>query len=150
MDKTHEFSRYAAPSAILCSIAAKPDTLCTERLAAYMPGLFCPACKYYKHLIMQTLDPAVCQQELPSGSQTVRQRYEQQILVGSDEATAVYLSMCWSTMCSTKVLMFSFLMNSISSNTPACNVTVMIIIVIITMMMMIIIIIIITTTLSSS
>ena len=33
---------------------------------------------------MQTLDPAVCQQGLPSGSQPVRQRCEQQILVGYD------------------------------------------------------------------
>ena len=31
---------------------------------------------------LQTLDPAVCQQGLPSGSQLVRQRCEQQILVG--------------------------------------------------------------------
>ncbi len=40
VDETHEFGRCALPSAIWCSIAAKPDMLCTESLAVYMPGCF--------------------------------------------------------------------------------------------------------------
>ena len=50
---------------------------------------------------------------------------------GSNRGTAVYLSMCWSTMCSTNVLMFSFLMNSMSSSTPAWSLKMRMIILII-------------------
>jgi len=89
--------------------------------------------------------------------QYLRQRHEKQSLVGGNRGTVVYLSMCWSTMCSTKVLMFSFLMNSISSNTPACRVTVIliitiaiIIIIMITIMMIVIMMMTIIKTLSSS